>query len=109
MIIGGFAIILRQIRSLRRYRTIVTGDDLLDLFLRRLQGRLAMGFKRGAALIKGDRFLKRRVAAFKLLHDRFELGERLLKRQLRQVGSLFAHTAYMPRAPHECKMWIAGR
>src|SRR5262249_23324179 len=66
--------------------------DLLDARLGLAQQLLAAALERFAALVDGNRFLERDVAALELLHDRLELGQRLLERQRLHVGiGLFRH------------------
>src|SRR5207244_12321675 len=60
--------------------------DLLDAGFGLAQQLLAAALERFAALVDRHRFLERDVAPLELLHDGFELGERLLERQLRHVG-----------------------
>src|SRR5829696_8019020 len=56
--------------------------DLLDAGLGALEERLAMLLQRLAALVDGDRFLERDLAALEALDDLLEFLERLLERQV---------------------------
>src|SRR5260370_13640358 len=60
--------------------------DLLDPDFGLAEQLLAAPLERFAALVDRHRFLERNIAPLELLHDGFELGERLLERQLRHVG-----------------------
>src|SRR5262249_46134816 len=60
--------------------------DLFDPRLRLTQELLAAALEHLAALVDRDRFLERNIAAFELLYDRFELGQRLFEGQLVRVG-----------------------
>ena len=55
--------------------------DLFDPRFGRLEQRFAMGLQRLAALVDGDRLGQRRLAAFELADDFFELRQRGLKAQ----------------------------
>src|ERR1700752_5182888 len=60
--------------------------DLLDPRFRCAQQLLAAPLQDLTALVDRDGFLKRNVAAFELLHDLLQLGERLLEGELCDVG-----------------------
>src|SRR5262245_29744740 len=79
--------ILLHVEGLRPGRVAGSVEgDLFDPRLRLTQELLAAALEHLAALVDRDRFLERNIAAFELLYDRFELGQRLFEGQLVRVG-----------------------
>src|SRR6185503_19761461 len=87
-------------KSVSAIFTVLRGDALerfenfpfehLDLLLCRLQLLLAEARELEPALVGGERLLERKLAAFHLGHDFFQLGERLLEVEL-GFACRFAH------------------
>src|SRR5215813_590991 len=71
--------------------------DLLDPCLGLAQQFLATTLERLAALVDQDRLLERYLALFEPLDDRFQLFDRALKGQARDVGvGIFGHGLLYP-------------
>src|SRR5438270_12856145 len=65
--------------GLRGERLEDVAFEHLDLLLGRLELLLAEAGELESALVRGERLLERKLAAFHPCHDFFQLGERLLE------------------------------